>query len=121
MSRAYDIVIFGATGFSGKLLTEYLVKNYGGVARLAIAGRNKVKLEKVRSELSQTIPSAAALPILISDSSDLASLKVLASQTKVVASTVGPYAKYGTPLVEACASTGKSLAKADGRAFVSLA
>lgn len=108
MSRAYDIVIFGATGFSGKLLTEYLVKNYGGVARLAIAGRNKAKLEKLRSELSQTIPSAAALPILISDSSDLASLKILASQTKVVASTVGPFAKYGTPLVEACASTGTS-------------
>ncbi len=100
---SYDLVIWGATGFTGRLVAEYLAKQYGvnKELRWAIAGRNKDKLERVRQELS-----APDLPILLADSLDKPSLEAMARQTKVVCSTVGPYALYGTPLVEACVENG---------------
>jgi short subunit dehydrogenase-like uncharacterized protein len=106
--RKFDIVVFGATGFSGNLLAEYLVKNYIDDAKLALAGRNRTKLEACRARLAKTEPKAALLPLLIGDSSDIKQLTAICLQTRCVASTVGPYAKYGTPLVQACATTGTS-------------
>merc|ERR1712086_5433 len=107
-ARPFDIVVFGATGFSGKLLAEYLVKHYISGAKIALGGRSQQKLEKVREALALSEPLAAKIPILIGDSSNLEQLTAIAQQTRCVASTVGPYAKYGAPLVEACARSGTS-------------
>jgi len=104
-SRQFDIVVFGASGFTGRLVVEYLWRNYASDSglRWAVAGRNREKLESVLSESG--IP-VGALPILIADSTDAASLAGIASDTRVVLTTVGPYAKYGSPLVEACVNHG---------------
>ncbi len=102
-TQPYDLILYGATGFTGRLVAEYLLQQYGlsGSLRWAIAGRNQQKLEEVRSQLG-----AEALPIVIADSLDKPSLVALAQQTRVVCTTVGPYAKYGSLLVEACAQNG---------------
>ena len=105
--REYDIVCWGATGFTGALVVEYLLEHHGSEGvRLAIAGRDRTKLEALRDRLSSTIPAAAELPILIGDSLDRASLDTIARSTKVVCTTVGPYAKYGEQLVAVCAEAG---------------
>jgi len=103
--RRYDLVVWGASGFTGRLVTEYLVGRYGtgGELRWAIAGRDQAKLETVCSELGL---GNNDLPIIISDSFDSEAIHRLASDTKVVLSTVGPYAKYGSALVEACVAHG---------------
>lgn len=103
--RPHDIVVWGASGFTGKLVTEYLYGHYGvgGELRWAIAGRNREKLESLCSALGI---ESGSLPIVISDSFDAQSMQNLARDTKVVLTTVGPYAKYGTALVEACVSQG---------------
>ncbi len=105
--REFDLIVWGATGFTGQLVVEYLVETYGvdGDLRWAIAGRNHNKLDAVR----QACLAAAQrdkLPILLADSADPGSMATLAEQTRVVCSTVGPYAKYGTPLVAACVAAG---------------
>jgi short subunit dehydrogenase-like uncharacterized protein len=93
--RPYDVVLFGATGFTGALTAEYLVANAGD-ARLALAGRNRAKLEKLGHDL----------PLLEADSEDPESLREMAASARVVITTVGPYVKYGEPVVAACAETG---------------
>ena len=103
-SREFDIVLWGATGFTGRLVADYLVRNYlGGETglRLALAGRNKEKLEGIASEVG-----APQLPILIGDSFDADSLDAIASKAEVLISTVGPYAKYGAEIVAACVRNG---------------
>jgi short subunit dehydrogenase-like uncharacterized protein len=103
MSRPYDLVVFGATGFTGGLVAEYLVGKYGAEPsqfRWALAGRSRAKLETVASRLS------AELPVLTADVDELASLQHLAKQTKVIITTVGPFKLYGSKLVEACSSAG---------------
>ncbi len=103
-SRRYDIVLFGATGFTGRLVAEYLAEHYGRTdVRVALAGRSLAKLEDVRSGL----PTAARdWPLLVADSHDRASLDAIAENTSVVCTTVGPYAKYGAELVAACVAHG---------------
>jgi len=105
--REFDLIVWGATGFTGQLVVEYLVETYGvdGALRWAIAGRNRGKLETVRQSCLATA-QRDQLPILVADSADQASLADLVAQTRVVCTTVGPYAKYGTPLVAACVETG---------------
>jgi short subunit dehydrogenase-like uncharacterized protein len=103
--REYDIVVFGATGFTGALTAEYLAGTGAGT-RWAIAGRNRAKLESVRERLAGIDPAAAELPLIEADVGDPASLRRLAESTKVVISTVGPYIHYGEPLVAACAAAG---------------
>jgi short subunit dehydrogenase-like uncharacterized protein len=103
-SREFDIVLWGATGFTGRLVADYLARHYlGGDTglRLALAGRNKEKMEGIVKEIG-----APPLPILIGDSFDAESLRAIASRTDVVISTVGPYAKYGAELVAACVGHG---------------
>ncbi len=101
--RTFDIVLFGATGFTGKLVAEYLADHAPSDVRIALAGRNAQKLEAIRAGLSER---ARSWPLVVADSGDSASLAALAAKTKVVCTTVGPYAKYGLPLVEACAKAG---------------
>ncbi len=107
--REFEVVVWGASGFTGRLVAEYLLEKYGASngLRWAIGGRNPEKLETVKRELAgATGQDADALPIIIGDSDDAASLADLARRTRVVCTTVGPYAKYGSRLVEACASAG---------------
>jgi short subunit dehydrogenase-like uncharacterized protein len=107
--RQFDIVLFGATGFTGKLVAEYLAKEAKGRdVKWAIAGRNTVKLEAVRAELARNDMALTDLPILTADSHDVAALDRLAPQTRVVCTTVGPYLKYGKELAAACARAGTS-------------
>jgi len=101
----FDLVLLGATGFTGRLVAEYLLQRHGagGDFKWALAGRSRDKLEGVRAELGET---AADLPLLIADSHDRASLDALVAQTRAVCSTVGPYALHGSELVAACAASG---------------
>lgn len=106
-SRRHDVVLFGATGFTGRLVAEYLVPRAAGLGlRWALGGRDREKLEALRRELATIDARAADLPILVADVRDPSSLAAIARDTEVVCTTVGPYAKYGTPLVEACVEHG---------------
>jgi short subunit dehydrogenase-like uncharacterized protein len=104
--RAHDIVLFGATGFTGGLTAEYLAAHAPESTRWALAGRNLQKLEAVRSRLSQEHPDRAELPLLQADVADSAAIRELAESTRVVITTVGPYIRHGEPLVAACAAAG---------------
>ncbi|GAA3977559.1 saccharopine dehydrogenase NADP-binding domain-containing protein [Streptomyces marokkonensis] len=100
--RPYDIVLFGATGFVGELTAEYLATYAPAGLRWAIAGRGEDRLRRLRERL----PGAADVGVLRADVSDPASLRELAEHARVVATTVGPYVRYGDALVAACAETG---------------
>ena len=107
--REFEIVIWGASGFTGRLTAEYLLAQHGAGEglRWALGGRNRTKLEALKDELArETGKATEALPIVIGDSDDDASLAELARRSRVICSTVGPYAQYGSGLVEACASAG---------------
>jgi short subunit dehydrogenase-like uncharacterized protein len=101
--RAHDIVVFGATGFTGALTAEYLARNAPSQTRWALVGRNMDKLQQVRARLG---PSAADVPLLRADVTDEGSLRELVESARVVITTVGPYGRYGEPLVAACAAAG---------------
>ena len=105
--REFDVVVWGASGFTGRLVAAYLAETYGldGELTWAIAGRNRAKLEEVRSSLLAA-KQLDQLPIIIADSGDSKSLEDMAARTRVVCTTVGPYALYGTSLVEACIVAG---------------
>ncbi|MEV0226077.1 saccharopine dehydrogenase NADP-binding domain-containing protein [Streptomyces sp. NPDC050704] len=104
--RAYDIVLFGATGFVGELTAEYLAAHAPDGLRWAIAARDTTKLERLRERLASINPDCAELPMLRTDIADPASLRELAAHARVVATTVGPYLTYGEDLVAACADAG---------------
>ncbi|MFC8088958.1 saccharopine dehydrogenase family protein [Streptomyces sp. NPDC057301] len=101
--RPYDIVLFGATGFVGILTAEYLAAHAPEGLRWAIAGRSKERLERLRDRLPD---GGKGVGLLEADVSDPASMRSLAEQARVVATTVGPYVTYGEDLVAACADTG---------------
>ncbi|MFI5822171.1 saccharopine dehydrogenase family protein [Streptomyces rishiriensis] len=98
--RPYDIVLFGATGFVGTLTAEYLAAHAPADVRWAIAGRDGTRLRRLRERLGVDVG------VLSADVSDPASLRALAEHARVVATTVGPYVRYGEELVAACADTG---------------
>ena len=104
MDKPFDIVVFGATGFTGRLVAEYLNARYGVGQSVAwaIAGRNSDKLTEVREQIG----APSSLPLLEADAATPQSLAALAQQARVVISTVGPYQRYGEPLVRACAEAG---------------
>ncbi|SVE15814.1 uncharacterized protein METZ01_LOCUS468668, partial [marine metagenome] len=107
--REFDVVIWGATGFTGELVAEYLLANYGvGTEALswAIAGRNPTKLDGVKQRLTQRDAQAGELATIVADSRDLDSLKAMVRRTRVVCTTVGPYLAYGFELVQACIEEG---------------
>ena len=111
--REFDVIVYGATGFVGKLTAEYLAEA-GGSARIALAGRSPDKLAAVRADLG---PAAQDWPIVAADAASPASLEAMAARTRVVLTTVGPYSKYGLPLVAACAKTGTDYADLTGEAM----
>ena len=102
MQRQYDIIIWGATGFTGKLVAKYMTENYANSnLSWALAGRNEDKLQSLLHSLGQP-----DVPTIVADAQDSEEIAALVKQTRVVLTTVGPYARYGSPLVEACANHG---------------
>src|SRR5579859_6561171 len=103
-SPKFDIVVYGATGFTGQLVAEYLATHYRDDAQLkwAMAGRSKDKLAQVRD----AIGAPADTPLIVADASDPDSIKAMVDQTRSVVTTVGPYLLYGNELIAACAASG---------------
>ncbi|HSL17697.1 MAG TPA: saccharopine dehydrogenase [Methylomirabilota bacterium] len=102
-SREHDVVLWGATGFTGSLVAEALVERLADTGlRLALGGRDRGKLEALRGRLAAIDPAATELPLVVADSHDRPSLDALAASADVVCTTVGPYAKHGHELVAAC-------------------
>ena len=99
-AREFDIIVYGATGYTGRLVAEYLKTKTG--LKWAMAGRSADKLAEVRD----LIGAAAGTPLIVADASDPASLDAMVKRTKVVLTTVGPYQLYGNELVEACVANG---------------
>jgi short subunit dehydrogenase-like uncharacterized protein len=108
--REFDIVLYGATGFVGKLTAEYL-ERAGGDARIALAGRSTERLRAVRDTLGDR---AQSWLLIAADASQPSTLDAMAAQTQVVVTTVGPYIRYGLPLVAACAAAGTDYADLTG-------
>ena len=104
--REFDVVLFGATGFTGKLVAEYLARRVEKPHRWAIAGRNRKKLEAVKEGLVALDARLAELPILIADGHDDSALEGLVPRTRVICTTVGPYGQHGRRLAAACARHG---------------
>lgn len=104
-TRTYDVVLFGATGFTGAITAKYLasVASKRENVKWAIAGRNAAKLTRLRNELK--IHHRFLPDVIVADSKDASSLRNMTAKTKVVATTVGPYIKFGPPLVDACVKT----------------
>ena len=110
-TRTHDVVLYGATGFVGTLVAGYLAEHAPTSTRIALAGRSRQRLEQVRA----TLPAAAAgWPLVVADAADEEALADLARSTRVVATTVGPYLKYGLPLARACAAAGTHYADLTG-------
>jgi short subunit dehydrogenase-like uncharacterized protein len=107
-ARDHDVVLYGATGFVGVLTAAYLAEHAPADARIALGGRSEAKLERTREELG------VEWPLVIADSQDRDAVAALAGSAHVVATTVGPYVKYGKPLVEACAAAGTHYADLTG-------
>ena len=100
-----DLIVFGATGFTGKLVIEYLIKNYGTKNQKftwAIAGRDKAKLEELKQSFIGIDSQSVNIETYVADSFNSQSLDILTSSCRIIISTVGPYLKYGLPLVESC-------------------
>jgi short subunit dehydrogenase-like uncharacterized protein len=110
-ARDSDLVVFGATGFVGKLLAAYLAEHAPAGTGIALAGRSRARLQEARAALPR---AAAEWPLIEADASDPASMAALAAGTRVVVTTVGPYLRYGMPLVEACAAAGTHYADLTG-------
>ncbi len=110
-ARDFDLVLFGASSFVGELTAAYLAENVPDDFRIALAGRSREKLEKTRSALPG---EASEWPIMLADSRDEESLAAMAKSTRVLVTTVGPYAKYGLPVVLACAEAGTDYADLTG-------
>jgi len=107
-SRAFDVVLWGATGFTGRLLAAAFAEGAPAGLRWALAGRDRTRLEALRTEIG------AHVDVVIADATDAAGLRSLARRTRVVLSTVGPYARLGTPLVAACVDAGTDYADVTG-------
>lgn len=117
--KEYDLIVFGASSFVGEILTRYLAQTYGldGELKWAIAGRSERKLQHVRGTLAPVLGGDAKnVEILLADASDEAALQQLTEQTKVIVSTVGPYALYGETLVKVCAENGTDYCDLTGEA-----
>lgn len=108
--REFDIVLYGATGFVGKLTAEYLARTGPGT-RVALAGRSTERLRAVRDTLGEP---AQSWPLVAADASSPSTLNAMAARTQVVITTVGPYTRYGLPLVAACAAAGTDYADLTG-------
>lgn len=104
--RPFDIILYGATGFTGGLTAEYLLRHMPAGGSWALAGRNRTKLDAVVARLASEMPDVPAPGVVIADTEDPATLAEMARSTRVIITTVGPYLEYGEPLVAACAAAG---------------
>ncbi len=104
LDKEFDLIVYGATGYTGRLVAEYLVQRHGADPSLkwSMAGRSHGKLREVRGE----IDPAETTPFVVADADDPASLRAMAARARCIVTTVGPYQLYGEPLVAACAETG---------------
>lgn len=114
--RELDLALFGATGFTGGLTAEYLALHAPPGLRWGLAGRSPDKLARTRERLTEIDPALAELPLLSADVTDPPSLADVASRSRVVITTVGPYLEYGEPLVAACAEAGTDYVDLTGEA-----
>ena len=105
-ARDFDVAVYGATGFTGRLVSRYLVRRAGAYARIALAGRSVERLERLRSQIASELPLDNQPSVVVADAADDDSLRALASRSRAVVSVVGPYARLGTPLVQACVACG---------------
>jgi short subunit dehydrogenase-like uncharacterized protein len=113
--RDLDLVVFGATGYVGRLVAGYLARHPDADrVRVGLGGRSRQKLARVRADLG---PVAADWPLLVADVHDAAAVHEMVGRTRVVASTVGPYSRYGLPLLEACVAAGTDYADLTGEAL----
>jgi short subunit dehydrogenase-like uncharacterized protein len=103
--REFDLCMYGATGFTGRLACKYLAKQYGTKIKWAIAGRRKDALEKLKTELVAVDPELKDLVLIQVDSNNDEQLQAMCARSRVVITTVGPFVNYGTPLVRACIAT----------------
>ncbi|MBD7918070.1 saccharopine dehydrogenase NADP-binding domain-containing protein [Cellulomonas sp. Sa3CUA2] len=110
-AREHDVVVLGATGFVGTLVAEHLARAAPAGTRIALAGRSRDRLARVRARLPA---GAQGWPLVVADVDDDASLRALAAATQVVVTTVGPYLRSGLPVVEACARAGTHYADLTG-------
>lgn len=115
-SRTYDVVVFGATGFTGGLTAAEMARRAPAGCRWAIAGRDRSRLEGVRAGLVADDPALADLSIVVADVDDPDSMRALAASTRVLVTTVGPYLRHGGPVVAACASEGTDYLDLTGEA-----
>ena len=117
-NRPYAVVLYGATSFVGQITAKYLSQFLADSndVEWAIAGRDEEKLKKLQSEISDS-GSAKKVDIIIANSNDEASLDEMTKQAKVVISTVGPYLKYGEPLIKSCANNGTDYVDLTGEAI----
>ena len=115
-NRPFDLIIYGATSFVGQILTRYLFEHIhvGDKVNWAIAGRSEKKLAVLKSSLGS---SADALSVIVADADDETALATMCQSARVIASTVGPYALYGEPLVKACAENGTDYCDLCGEAY----
>ncbi|HET8813639.1 MAG TPA: saccharopine dehydrogenase NADP-binding domain-containing protein [Solirubrobacterales bacterium] len=113
-SRRYDVALLGGTGFTGGLTASYLATHAPQGLRWALVGRSRSKLDAVAARLAEEAPETLAPEILEADAGDRAALDEIAAATRVVITTVGPYALYGEPLVAACAAAGTDYADLTG-------
>jgi short subunit dehydrogenase-like uncharacterized protein len=104
-ARAYEVALFGASGFTGQLVAEHLARTAPDL-RWALAGRSRAKLQEVQARLARDFPAASRPGLLIADAADAPALAQVAQQAAVVCTTVGPYGLYGGPLAAACAEAG---------------
>ena len=105
--RTYDVVVWGATGVAGRFAAEYLTERYGpDELALAIGGRDREKLDALAADLAGRSDARDDVPVVVGDATDAESLRAIAEDARVVCTTVGPYTRLGTPLVEACVETG---------------
>ena len=102
-AKPLDLLVWGATGFTGRLVAEYIASRYGDSLAWGIGGRDQETLERIRSSLRD---KGGAVDLVVADSRNAAEMEQLAQRTRVVCSTVGPYARFGSPLVEACTAQG---------------
>ena len=103
MEKQYDIIVYGATGYTGQLVCEYLRDHYSnGAMRWAIAGRDETKLSQIKS----TLDLAEHIDVLVAESHDQQALMPLVASAKVIITTVGPYQLYGNELIRLCAEMG---------------
>ncbi|ESS11975.1 MAG: hypothetical protein A07HR60_00912, partial [uncultured archaeon A07HR60] len=106
-NRQYDLVVWGATGVAGRLVADYLTEQYTPEElSVCLGGRNEERLRAVEADAVDGADSWDDIPIILGDATDPERLRAVASQTRVICSTVGPYTEYGTPLVEACIEAG---------------